>query len=347
MKTFNLFFVVIIFSLLFSSCMGTIQFRVMKPADIDVPQSIQYLATANRYKPDKPSRAWNVIEGILSGEGIGMDRRSAEVCLEGLNAVLNESPRYKYAQLAVDLPGTGTANFPEPLQASEIDRLCQMSKADALVTIEAFDSDSKADFSTYTRKVTQNNESRDVTYHRVESNVRVTVGWRMYRAKDGVILDQYRMNENLVFKGEGTSRNDAVSKLPSKENMVREVGRRLGNLYASRISPAWFWVSRNYFTQAPKTPEMKLAKRAVRVNNWEEAARIWKSVLSKNDSKSASRAMFNLALASEYSGDLKSATDWSEQAYKNGLQRALEYNGILRQRLFDEERLKNQLSKPE
>jgi hypothetical protein len=38
---------------------------------------------------------------------------------------------------------------------------------------------------------------------------------------------------------------------------------------------------------------------------------------------------------------------WTEKAYKAGLRRALTYNGILRQRLIDQERLDNQLSKPE
>ena len=342
------FILSLILFLTFTSCTSTVRFRVMKPAVIDVPKDIQNLSTANRYKPDKPANQFlNVLEGLFSGEGIGTDRRGAEACLEAFSVILNESPRYKFSRLSVDLKGTGTANFPAPLEVSEVKRLCQMSNADALVTIEAFDSDSKMDYSTSIARETRNGQSVDVTKFKVNAGVRVTVGWRMYRASDGAIIDQYTMVETVNFSREGNSKDEANRRLPNKDAMTREIGKVVGNLYATRISPAWFFVNRDYFSKAKGAPEMKIAKKSARVNDWEGAAKIWKQLSNNPNPKISRRAMYNMAVASEYLGELNSAIDWSEKSYKLGLNKALNYNGILRQRLFDQQRLDNQLSKPE
>jgi hypothetical protein len=319
----------------------------MRPADIDVPKDIQAIATANRYKPDKPNRVWNVLEGLVSGEGIGQDRRGAEACLEGLSNVLMVSPRFKFAQLAIDLRGTGTQNFPDPLPADEVKRLCELAKSDALVTIEAFDSDSRLDYGSRVKKEKVNNVMSDVTYQTVNAGIRVTVGWRMYRAKDGAIVDQFRMIETINFNQEGRTRQEAESRLPGRDAMTRDIGRIVGDKYATRISPAIFWVTRDYFGKANGAPEMRDARNSARISDWTSAAKIWSIVSENPNPKTASKAMYNMAVASEVLGDLNNAIMWTEKAYKSGLRRALTYNGILRQRLIDQERLNNQLSKPE
>jgi len=346
-STFSFVALAILGLFLFGSCTNTVRLQVMRPAVIDVPKDIQALTTANRYKPDKPHRVINVLEGLISGEGIGTDRRGAEASLDAFSNVLMQSPRYKFARLAIDLKGTGTANFPDPLPVEEVRRLCQMAKADAIVTIEAFDSDSRLNYGTVTRRETRNNESVDVIYNTVNAGIRVTVGWRMYRASDGSIVDQYRMVETINFNREGRTKEEAVSRLPNQESMTQEVGRVTGDLYATRISPAWFWVNREYFGKIKKAPGVKMARNSARVNDWEGAARIWKQYTSNPDAKIAKKAMFNMAVACEVLGDLPAAIDWTEKSYKIGLNRALTYNGVLRQRLFEQERLNNQLSKPE
>jgi hypothetical protein len=346
MKQLFLFFTLTL-ALGLGSCTRTVRLQVMRPADIDVPKDIQAIATANRYKPDKPNRVWNVLEGLVSGEGIGQDRRGAEACLEGLSNVLMVSPRFKFAQLAIDLRGTGTQNFPDPLPADEVKRLCELAKSDALVTIEAFDSDSKLDYGTRVKKEKVNEVMSDVTYQTVNAGIRVTVGWRMYRASDGAIVDQFRMIETINFNQEGRSRQEAESRLPNRDAMTRDIGRIVGDKYATRISPAIFWVNRDYFGKAKGAPEMKDAKKSAIINDWTNAAKIWSIVSENPNPKTASKAMYNMAVASEVLGDLNNAIMWTEKAYKMGLRRSLQYNGILRQRLIDQERLNNQLSKPE
>lgn len=337
--------IIVVFS--FSSCTRTVRLQVMRPAMIDVPKDIQSIATANRYKPDKENRVWSILEGLVSGEGIGRDRRGAEACLEGFSNVLMVSPRFKFAQLAIDLRGTGTANFPDPLATDEVKRLCEIAKSDALVTIEAFDSDSRLEYGTRNKRERVNNVNVNVTYQTVVAVIRVTVGWRMYRASDGAIIDQFRMEETIRYNKEGRTRQDAQSRLPRRDAMVREIGRTVGDKYATRISPAWFWINREYFGRAKGAPDMKMARKSASANDWETAAKIWKPITDQPNPKTAAKAMFNMAVASEVLGDLNAAVSWSENSYKTGNKKALNYNGIIRQRIFEQQRLENQLSKPE
>jgi hypothetical protein len=331
--------------LLFSSCAtNNVRLRVMRPAVIDVPKDIQKLSLANRYKPKKPNRVLNVLEGLITGEGIGTDRRGAEASLQGLAEVLAESPRFSSTQLPVQLEGTGMANFPEPLSPEEVKRLCDMASADALVTIEAFDSDSDMNYGTREKTEKVDGESTKVTYHTVDAALRVTVGWRMYRASDGTLVDQFRMIETIHFREEGRSQEAARRALPNKERITQRVGQVVGNAYATRISPAWFWVSRSYFTKAKKTPEMKIARNSARVNDWEGAAKIWNALSANPNPKVSRRAMYNMAVAAEVLGDIDSAIHWTEEAYKLGLNRALDYNRILRHRKMELQRLDQQLS---
>ena len=41
----------------------------------------------NRSRPSKDNLAGNIVEGLISGEGIGYDRKGAEYCVEGLASI--------------------------------------------------------------------------------------------------------------------------------------------------------------------------------------------------------------------------------------------------------------------
>ena len=56
------------------------------------------------------------------------------------------------------------------------------------------------------------------------------------------------------------------------------------------------------------------------------------------------RAAFNMALASEIKGSLKTAIDWAKKAQKIGNKKAYNYINVLTSRVMDEEKLKQQLN---
>jgi len=62
------------------------------------------------------------------------------------------------------------------------------------------------------------------------------------------------------------------------------------------------------------------------------------------DLKTARRAYFNLALASEIKGSLQTAVDYAKKSEQMGEKQASSYIITLKKRIRDEERLKEQLN---
>ena len=55
------------------SCTSSTHVQVLKPADIKLPDSIQKFAIGNRSLPAEGQKLGNIVEGLFSGEGIGLD----------------------------------------------------------------------------------------------------------------------------------------------------------------------------------------------------------------------------------------------------------------------------------
>ena len=84
-------FYLISFLFFLSSCTtSSVVVSMQRPADITLSQEIKSVVVANRTTPSKKNLAGNIIEGLVSGEGIGTDKRGSEYCLDGLvNLLIN------------------------------------------------------------------------------------------------------------------------------------------------------------------------------------------------------------------------------------------------------------------
>lgn len=330
--------------LLASNCAtSSVGIQVLVPADINVSQDIRMLALVNRYRPEKGQGVLNVLEGAVTGENIGQDRRSADEALSGLTNALAGSPRFTITRPAIELRGTGRGDFPPPLTVEEVNDICAKSSAQALVTIEAFDSDQSIACTTQVReRKNKAGETEKYTVWLARKSINVTVGWRMYAAGNGNLIDEFRMFETVRFNAEGNNEPNAIANLPQGEAVTREIGRVTGSRYSARISPTWIAVSRMYYKKG--NDNLKLGRQRVRFNDWKGAAEYWSRAMDDPKLKNQGRAMYNLALAAEMEGDLQGASDHARTAsekYQN--RKALSYFSILQQRMRDQERLQEQM----
>lgn len=351
---FNLFFMyktLVLCCLLYcSACTTGARLSVMKPADIAISQDIQTLILVNRHRPDpnkKGNTFINILEGFLTGEGIGADRRGADACIDGLSNILYNSPRFRAYRPSIELKGTGLASFPEPLPKDIIQLICaKEDSVDGLVTVEAFDSDSQLRFSSSSKKKKDKNGNEyTVITHNVNASLRITVGWRFYNAHTGHIIDQFRMYETVNFRAKGASKQQAIRNLPAQDAIIERAGRVIGDAYARRISPAWLRVQRKFYSGG--CPEFRMAKRHADLREWQKSADIWKTLVNDQRSRIAKRACYNMALGCEIFGDLESAADWASKAYTLGLRDARSYHNILLRRIREEARLAEQLKDSE
>ena len=343
MKRYFIFSILVVVGL--SSCTtSSVLVNVQRPADITVSQDIQNVLVVNRSRPSKDNLAGNIIEGFISGEGMGADRKGAEYCINGLSNILGNSERFTLKNAGgIELKGTGTSAFPIPLAWNEVKSICGSYGSDALLVLETFDSDSWIRLGTpvtRTRKV-KKIKIKELRYP-ATLTMSVESGWRIYDVNKKQIIDENKFTEIKEFTAWGNNPEEAQLNLPSKRRAIQESGLFAGKQYGFRIAPMWIKVSRTYYIG--KSDDLKLAKSYVKKGDWDAAIDIWKDLVNNSDEKIARRSAYNMAIASEIKGGLDTAIEWANKAKKLGEKKAYNYINILQRRKMDEEKLKQQLN---
>jgi len=371
-------FILLIISSVLASCTSSIHLQVLKPADVTLPEQIQKFTLVNRTKPNKKNQVWNVVEGLLTGEGLFADREGADNCLSGLMQTMQQTPRFTINQASIEFKGTGTEEFAPPLSWAEVESMCLQNNSEALIVLEAFDSDSRLSYDSKPVQVTFpcwdvnkngiKDQSEDINHDKVwdsrdcsaaghssenqtvtttefytHAQMEVKSGWRVYFPKEKRIIDEYRFSDYLTFDGKGATPEQATAQLPNKRDCINKTGFHAGTVYGFRISPQWINVSRYFYTRG--NDNMKFAgKKARKSNDWKGAMEIWKKEALNSDKKISWHANYNMALACEREGNLDVALEWAKKAYEVGHKSAAaSYINILNGRIFDRNKLNEQM----
>lgn len=333
--------------ILLTSCMRSTSLTVLQPAQFKVPEHISKVAVVDR---SKPSNGWlNVLEGLFTGEAIGQDRRSREEAVKGLSLALTRTPRFSMVNTGIEMTGSKAGvNLPPPLDWAEIERICGQHSADAVATIESFDSDN----SISTRRVENRKKDKNGKYYteiRYESRQRtgVRIGWRLYDPKTKVIMDEFVTDDYLERNASGNTEREAVGRLPSQVSVTRDVAYNVGLEYGARIAPTYVRVHRRYYPKGKSFKEqMQQATRYAQSGDWDRAAAIWKDVEARSggDKKTAGRAAYNMAVAAEKNGSLDIALEWAKKAWNDyGDKKARRYMDVIRQRQNDARKVEYQM----
>ena len=140
-------------------------------------------------------------------------------------------------------------------------------------------------------------------------------------------------------------------KLPSKRTAIAETGSFAGSQYSFRISPSRDKVNRLYYLKAARgakdvNDSFKQASNLLRNNSITNAASIWINFVDADNDQIASRACFNMALASELKNNYKFAIEWIEKSldYNDSNKETIDYLRVLKTRQKEIKRIKNQLN---
>lgn len=345
MKTFlsRPFFLLLLPVILASCSTASHQMQILKPADITLPAEIKQVGVVNRSLPAKGEGVKNFLEGLVTGESIGADRDASNESLRGLASGLNNNPRFTAVVVeGVELRGTGTRQWPEFLDWKQVDELCERFRVDAIVALETFDSDVSLKTSSADVERVIDKKKVIVKEYYADLDMNVRSGWTIYYPKQRQVVDRNSFNDNMSWGESGDSPDEVLGKLPSKRMALNESGYYSGQQYARRISPTWVYETRSYYRKA--NDEFKEASRMVKRGNWNEAIAIWKKYTLSQDAKIASRACYNMALASEVDGNLSIAEEWANRAWQqHGLKKGRRYADLLRFRMQEEDRLNIQM----
>ncbi len=328
--------------LFFSSCSSSLRMNVLQPATVFVHPEIKTIALVNRTKP--MSKAANILEGVLSGEDPFQDKIGVDNALGGLFAELRDSPRFRIVMTDLYLTGSGAGHsFPNPLNWQEVDQICRQFNADALCTIETYDSDTRIiPRKTVTRKKNSDGKEYDYIEFIADQTVTVQVGFRLYDPVEKTIVDQFHFTEQQKWTSRGATEMQAIGGLINKNAASSQVSKAAGIKYSIRIAPSWIWITRDFYTRGGHE-KMKTAGRLAKINKWTEARTTWMELLG-TERKIAGKAAYNIAISYEYEGNLQEAKKWASRAYTDfGNKRGRGYVSILERRINDVQRLENQM----
>lgn len=333
----------LLFATLFTGCMSSVNLQLMRPADVSVPQRIQTVAIANRTASSK--QVLNIIEGILTGEGIGQDKEGAQQVLVGAQNKMQESTRYNVIRTNVELTGGAVGNLAPPLSWEEVEKICNDHQAQALLVLEEYDTDwIITNGSKPVKKKDSEGREYTITEFWAEGVATARIGFRLYDPAEKTIYDQHRFSHNTRWTATGSSVADALAHLINKRAATNRVSYITGEVYATRITPSWYNARREVYKKSKGNDLMKSAIRRSNVADWEGAAEYWQKAVSTADRKTRGRAAFNLAVANEVLGNLEEAKSWADKAYTDyGNKKARDYSNLLRNRMWEVQKVKEQM----
>ncbi len=325
---------IIVAAIILSSCASTetMHLSVLQPAPVSLPSYIKNVAVVNRTDVAKRSKVFDAIDKVVTLEGSKLDKDAAEETIIGLTDELKKNTRFDEIKMAnSDLTTNTPGIFPAPLSWDVVEKYCDDNNADALFSLELFDTDSKIDYSIY--KTTIKTPFGIIPSIEQQANMHTLVkaGWRIYDLRDKEILDEAAVARTFSYYGRGMNPLLASQALINRKEAVKEVGNAAGHAYAFRIIPLWIRVSRNYYVRG--TNNFKIAKRKAQTGNWDDAARLWQEETNNPKRKVAGRACYNMAIINEINGHLDEAIKWAQQSYENyNNHMALYYVNILKNR---------------
>jgi len=303
----------------------TMNFNVIIPAVIDVPDHIKVAAMIDRTVVEDD--VLDVIEGGLTGELIGEDKLATQILMDGVHAMLENAATVSLKRTTEVYPGGSpfSAAFPEPLSWMEIEALCDKYQVDAIVAIEKFDTDF-------------------LLMPGANQVATVKAGIRLYDPASKSIIDQYEYSHKESWNTGRLTLESAIDGLISKSAAIREASYEAGIEYGRRLSPSWYRVSRKYYRKSKGDDVFAEGARMMEVNDWEAAKDALLHAVDTGHRKTKGKAAHNLAVVYEIEGNLEEAKFWAQAAwgkYRN--KKSKDYLYDLNRRINEVARVNQQL----
>jgi hypothetical protein len=326
------------------SCKTTsVYIDVLKPAEISIPGKHEKIVVINRSLPGKGEKGGNFFEGLFTGEGIRQDRNASDNCINNFTITVNEAPKYLCENGNIfDIRGTGTKEWPLPLDWDTVAKITNYYNSDLLIVLETFDSDTRYFSRVETQTKTVDGQKIQVNKYTEGLEVFIDAGWRIYDPVKKSVLDQNTFRDAKIWEYTDENQTHAKNRIPSKRDAVIQAGAFAGFMYAKRISPVWVTESRTIFRT--RNEQMKQAIEYVRKNNWKDAYQIWSQLKTSDDYKLAAYALHNLALYHEFNDNVDLALKYAYEAYeKYNNDHTARYINILTARQAEINRLNEQM----
>ena len=140
--------------------------NVVEPAPVTISPEIKKVGVINRATATDETKIIDILDKVLTLEGVNLDKDGAEQAMAGLTAGLLNNNRFAEVKQLSDLdfrtPKIGL--FPEPLTWEIVDKICKETSTDALLALESYDTDTRLNYSTKNVNVKTNINNNKFLY---------------------------------------------------------------------------------------------------------------------------------------------------------------------------------------
>jgi len=317
--------------------------NVTQPAPVTIAPGIKTIGIIDRSTPTDQTKSLDNLDKVLSLEGLKLDSIGTLETIKGVTEELTVNDRFNEVKLlsGLQFKSTSLGRLPVPLTWDQVEGICRDNGTQALFALEMYDTDTRVNYSTESRKIKTPLGELPALNHKVSMETLVKTGWRIYSPSDRAILDEHIVAESIVFAGQGINPVAAVAGIINRKDAVKEVSRKAGHIYALRLIPYRIRVTRDYFVKG--TDNFKVARRRAQLGKWDEAGDLWEKETLNPKIKVAGRACYNMAIISEINGDIDTAISWAQKAYSDyRIKPGLRYVRILENRKYNNEVLSYQ-----
>lgn len=289
------------------SCVTLNEFpiEVFQPAKVTLPAEIKNATIFSRnmkYKNDTLHnyylKDYKRIKDIFP---FNVDSLSVQACFDSLSLKLQSQKRFsKITVLPVSsLPVQYVKNI-NPPSKNLIQKISSDTNADVLILLDMY--------SSFYSIFPNPDNGRSI------AKVVTASIWTVYDPSKVRIINHTSLVDTLYWDGLDESEKYSAARIPNKKAALKIAAGLAGVNYSKNIVPNWVKVYRN--TLSCNQVDFKKAAELAKKNKWEEASLLWEKYTESKNKRWQMQTLFNLAIASEMSGNIDAATELISKASK-------------------------------
>jgi hypothetical protein len=274
-----------------------IKIQVLKPAQVKVPSEIYKLLLINHGVQKDTLWKFKTKELETNNDSI-----LTSEYFSGLSEVLQNSPRFEIANPVPYYIEKIGRRF-ESLDWLTIDELCKKNNADAALVLENFqllypDQLPIRYVNGYLHGVLQ-----------IENNSI----WKIYEPSNMKVAEDFLLKDTLFWDGYGSNYNQIERQLPPIQNALLQSCNYAGYKYGERIAQTWS--TENRYIINCENKDFRNAFILITEYKWEGAVELWKKYTYGKNTRLASYAAYNLAVASEVLDNIDASLEWASKSF--------------------------------
>jgi len=273
-----------------------VEFEVLEPATVSLPEDVNQLIVINRAPLTLDSFDPKDVAGLSQKQLFILDSLIVKSIMRGLLTVLRESPVERFQNpIWLEDRRQDTADLEDlVLTRREVEDICRTSGGDAIVSLESYSMDYEAyvyPFSDTYLTATK--------YYEISSKIR----WKIYLPGSPRPFDSYNIVDTLFFS---EIQNGKLIASYTNVQMLSETFYKSGRQYGRYLVPVWSRTSRTLYKG--KEEGLKEASKQTDLGNWDQAYGIWKDLTESEDKTTVAKALYNMAIFNELEDKLDTAS---------------------------------------